>query len=467
MKIFTLATLICFWPWLNILADNNGRINRIKSGVYQLSYPEQSMHLFFNYIPSNGLQNMFAEIELSDNQQYEIVFILKQFIDQLPQEFITRFLDIEIFLLRIQNETDYGYTLDDQVVVEISKMRRGSSFANSIQTSFAHELAHLVEKDQDTKSGAAAMKNYLKNIRSTYYSENNRSTSIYDQGYVSRYASGELGKGYNPNEEFAEIFAHLLCRESRANLFRYLEREGGSVLNVKMDRYLKFLEYNLPYLGENYLTNNVEVEVPVPLNSYESLDGDLLLLSHEQKSYEAMSYDMMEEEEDDYPTIRNDDTFKRNNAMLKSTDSPFKRNDATSYKDFSLPDKNETPSYNDFSIPDRSDATANNDFNPPERNDAVIRSESSSNYEDDRFAGLQEELARLEAKIDRPREDNQEEYTVYKYSPSTDNFSQDEPPQESSKKEKRSNKKKYKKKKKGASWLLIGTAIYVALQLMK
>ena len=101
MKIFTLATIFCALPLFSLIANNNGRINRIKSGVYQLSYPEQSMHLFFNYMPNNGLENMFSEIELSDNQQYEIVFILKQFIDQLPSEFIQRYLDIEIFLLRI------------------------------------------------------------------------------------------------------------------------------------------------------------------------------------------------------------------------------------------------------------------------------------------------------------------------------------------------------------------------------
>ncbi len=303
MKMPVILLWICLLSTNLQAAENDGIINQLTSGSYEISYPDQIISIHFSFVPSNGLDNLFQQGDLSEDEKYRIVQILKEQLDQLPGSFINKYLDIDIFPLHVINALEFGYTFDQQLVVDVDKIKEGMSYARSIKSALVHEIGHLVEENPETKAASSALRNYFSAIQRTYDGQEQVGTGIYDRGYVSRYASGELLDRYNPSEEFAELFAHLICRESRWEIEEYLEENSESILSIKIDRFLNFLDNHLAELGREYLFGK-PIQNREPTQIVDELGGELLLEAHELKSYESFDFTSVEVEDELFTSSR-------------------------------------------------------------------------------------------------------------------------------------------------------------------
>lgn len=294
MKKPILFIWICLWSLIIHAEKHRGNIRFLDPGTYQIEYPNQTINLYFKYPPAIGIHKLIAESSLTENEKYAIVNILKDQIDQLPAEFIDNYLNIDIFLLHILNQHEFGFYYDHQIVVEIKSIKNGMSFSNSIKSSFIHEVAYLIEQNPKIKEESIALKKYLNTIYNTYYNNDYRMNSgLYQSGFVSGFASGELIGGYNASEEFAEIFAHLICQESRTDLMEFIETYPESILSVKINRVIDFLEKNITSLNKAYFFGAAE-ETNYAATFENEIDGALLLAAHEHKSYETLDFNSME-----------------------------------------------------------------------------------------------------------------------------------------------------------------------------
>ena len=294
MKKPILIIWICLWSLIIHAEKYSGNIRFLDPGTYQIEYPNQTINLYFKYPPAIGIQKLIAEPSLTENERYAIVNILKDQIDQLPAEFIDKYLNIDIFPLHILNQYEFGFYYNHQIVVEIKNIKNGMSFNTSIKSSFIHEVAHLIEQNPNNEEESIALKEYLNTIYNTYHNNDIiMNSDLYQSGFVSGYASGELIGGYNDSEEFAEIFAHLIIQESRTDLIEFMDTHPGSTLTAKINGVIDFIEKNVPSLNKVNFWGELK-ETNYAATPDAEIDGALLLAAHEHKSYETLDFNSME-----------------------------------------------------------------------------------------------------------------------------------------------------------------------------
>ena len=174
-------------------------------------------------------------------------------------------------------------------MVEVSRIKDGMSYKNSIKSSLAHQLAHMLEKDPTVGKAAASIKKVLNELhQTTPGSEKNISESIFKQGFVSRYASGELIGQYSADEEFAELFAYLTCEESRVVVIDFVREHPNDLLSIKINRFIDILSEQVPSLDKDYFFR--EEILTNEITAFQNMDGELLLARHEYKSYESFDF---------------------------------------------------------------------------------------------------------------------------------------------------------------------------------
>lgn len=320
---------------LSILAfgqQNHGQISQIQSGSYRILYPSQIVKVYFDYTPSNGLQHITNATDLNENEQYEVVNVIKQQIDQLPEPFIIKYLNIDILPMQIDNKSEFGYNLDQQIIVEAGKIKQGMSYRNSVKSALAHQTAYLLMDNPNTRQAAQSIQKYLNSLYQTFHNSNGSAGySIYEQGYVSRYASGELSGDYNPAMEFAELFAHLTCDENRYDLLEFLDNHPENILSIKVRRYIDFLTENVTGFDHSYFYPSEKHAYTIPTTV--DPDGEVLLSIHELRSYESLDFNAMEEQEKVWTSKDEDDVLEELPTKSWEEDKPEAAYEVLSYSE--------------------------------------------------------------------------------------------------------------------------------------
>ena len=228
-------------------------------------------------------------------------------------------MDIDIIPMDILNDSEYGYNLDHQIIVEAGKIKQGMSYRNSLKSALAHQIAYLLVDDPQVKDQVNEMKTYLNSMHQTYYESNkNDGYSIYDEGYVSRYANGEITGLYSASLEFAELFAHLTCDENRQDLLDFADKHPDRVLAAKVRRFEDFLSTHIYEMNAHEINFSSEFSYTTP--EYSDVDGEVLLNIHELRSYESMDFDAIENEDNDYLSSADNDIYEE--LPTKSWDEP-------------------------------------------------------------------------------------------------------------------------------------------------
>ncbi len=340
MKTLILSFLLILVSTFIYAENYEGKVIQIKPGTYTISYPNQSININFDYTPSNGFENILVEPDLNEHEKNEIVWLLKEQIDQLPRSIIDKYLDIDIFPLQIKNTYEFGWTLDKQVMVEVSRIKDGMSYKNSVKSSLAHQLAHLFEREPSFGKAALNIKNYLDDLNQENPDPVKKvGNSIFAQGYVSRYANGQLSGDYSSEEEFAELFAFLTCDDNRLDVVEFVNEHPEELLSIKVNRFIDLLSEQVPSLGQYYFFRNDIESHEITL--YPKLDGEGLLAAHERKSYE--SFDLTYKNNVDEMNVKLDHDFFVDNP--KNLNDDYQPNN--SYQTYSYSDGLQSFSQND------------------------------------------------------------------------------------------------------------------------
>jgi hypothetical protein len=218
-------------------------------------------------------------------------------LDELPEAFKIKYLNRDIYMLQINNNSEFGYNTDKEIIVEVTKIKQGMSYSNSLKSALAHQMAHLIEFSTETRNAAGMLKSYLNSLyQANYKSDQKAGYSIYEKGFVSRYANGELTGQYSVSDEYAEIFAHLICAENRADLMHFLAANPQNVLGVKVSRVIEFIDEYVNNLSQGYfMGEEVATTYTIPIDIYD--DDELLLAAHELRSYESFDFSATNSEE--------------------------------------------------------------------------------------------------------------------------------------------------------------------------
>lgn len=282
-------------PVLALLHDGN--LVQLSPGSYRIEYPRQHIDIFFDHIPVSANEDVKVDIYLNENEKSEIANILKQLLDELPEAFNFKYLNRDIYMLQINNKSEFGYNADKEMIIEVTRIKQGMSYSNSLKSSLAHQLAHLIEFSTETRNAAGMLKSYLNSLYQMYYkSDQKAGNSIYEKGFVSRYANGELTGQYSVSDEYAEIFAHLICGENRADLMDFLAANPQNVLGIKVSRVIEFIDEHVSALSGGYFTGEeVAATYSIPIDMQE--DDEMLLASHELRSYESFDFSATNNEE--------------------------------------------------------------------------------------------------------------------------------------------------------------------------
>jgi hypothetical protein len=270
--------------------SGNGNLVQLSPGSYRIAYPRINIDIFFDHIPVGVNEDIKVDIYLNENEKFEIANILKQQIDDLPEAFIIKYLNREIYMLQINNNSEFGYNTDKEIIVEVTKIKQGMSYSNSLKSALAHQLAHLIEFSPDSRNAAGMLKSYLNTLyQMNYKSDQKTGYSIFDKGFVSRYANGELSGQYSVSDEYAEIFAHLICEENRSDLMDFLAANPQNVLGMKVSRVIDFIDEHVSTLSRGYfMGEEIVTTYTIPMDIQE--DGEVLLAAHELRSYEAFDF---------------------------------------------------------------------------------------------------------------------------------------------------------------------------------
>jgi hypothetical protein len=276
--------------------QNHGQISGSDPGNIRISYPAQTIDVSFDYMPSNGVQHFTSKTDLNQHEKLRVVGLMKQQIDQLPASFVNKYLDVEILPMHINGKSEFGYNLDRQIIVEVEKIKQGMSYQNSVKSALAHQIAYLLMDDPTSRESVQDIQNYLNSLNQTFSdTKKHVGYSIYEQGFVSRYASGEISGNYHPSTEFAELFAHLTCEENRADLINFINDQPENILSIKVRRFIDYLAGYVAGFDRDYFYPS-EVEAyttPTPTDQ----DGGVLLSIHELRSYESLDFDAMEDQQ--------------------------------------------------------------------------------------------------------------------------------------------------------------------------
>jgi hypothetical protein len=233
-----------------------------------------------------------SETDLDENEKPEVVRLLKQQIDQFPEPFINKYLDVDILPMHIDSKSEFGYNLDHRIIIEAGKIKQGMSYRNSVKSGLAHQIAYLLMEDPNTKEAADNFQNYLNSMYQTFHgSQGNTGYSIYEQGYISRYANGEITGNYSAAIEFAELFAHLTCEENRVDVLAFLEHQPENILSIKVNRFIDFVTENVDGFNREYFFPSEMPAYTTPAPN--DVDGEVLLSIHELRSYEAIDFEAM------------------------------------------------------------------------------------------------------------------------------------------------------------------------------
>lgn len=291
--------LVVGWCSLHIQAQEpHSIIIKAEPGIYQLKYPSQKIIISFNQSEIPKSWNFFKPAQLDEEEQYDLVEVIKNQIDMLPSEFIQEYLDIRIYPSYIFDGKVYGYYYGNKIVVEAGKIMSDKTYGQSVTSALILELAYLIESKQHRNEDMRALRDYLEDFH-----ENNphfmdkENTNIYQRGFVSPESAAELDSEYSSSKEFAELFMHLICRETRDQLVHFMDRNPKSLLNEKVNHFLDYLESNIPSLSRAYFFGEPEKLDYYPQTEMK-LDENQLLAAHELKSNESYDFNQISNVED-------------------------------------------------------------------------------------------------------------------------------------------------------------------------
>jgi len=276
----------------------DGNIDFIAPGIYQFAYPAQVIFINFNDVNMSGHKKLFVPADLTEKERYAIVKTLKVQIDLLPEDIIEAYLNIQIIPSRILNSQDFGFYYENQIVIDVEKIRPEISYKEGLKISLMREIGQLIVQRNFRTEATERLRAYFTEFYKQHKNLQQNQDNIYKSGYVTMQAAAIGQEDYSVESEIAEMFAQLMCVESRQKINDFLRFNPESILGEKISHYIKYLEKISPNLNQAYFFNesvHFKEKTTVKINEQ---DGQQLLASHELRSNETFDFTAIVDEAD-------------------------------------------------------------------------------------------------------------------------------------------------------------------------
>ena len=292
-SLLLIAILLTTLP--SIAKKANGNIDFISPGIYQLVYPGQLIHIYFAPDNLSQHQGLFAPADLSESQRYEVVKIIGQQIDLLPQDIIETYLRIEIVPGHIYDEDVFGFSHYNQMIIDVVKTKAGMSHYESITTALAHEIGTMIFQQHSRSNATMELKAYLNEFYLDHYHLLRQGGSIYQYGFVSSEAAGTARNGYSVTNEMAELFAHMVCPESNDRISEYIKGDIESILREKLAKFNLYIQSVSPAFDNEYKIGSTQIVEKIAPENFQNFYADDMLAMHELKSNETFDFSIANE----------------------------------------------------------------------------------------------------------------------------------------------------------------------------
>lgn len=264
----------------SLLHAQTSHIRKLNDGEFQICFPEQTTNVYFHHRPSGTLGDGLSGVILDEEKKYEHLEDIREFMEDLPETIRSKYLGIELFLLHIPSETNFGYYNQSRIVVEIMESKLESGNYQDIKPILGHEVAHHIYYRVERLPETTRFIEYLNSQRNGV-SVLHREENLHKMGFADRYSYDGFGRGYRASEEFVVILDLFLRNDPILYEFSdpglYPEFAGKlELFNI----YLNKVEPHIARLSSNeakhFTDSQIEVQLKETIKSeISSIESDV------------------------------------------------------------------------------------------------------------------------------------------------------------------------------------------------
>lgn len=245
---------------------------------------------------------------------------------QMPAELRNEFDSLEIHLSHTENDERYNWRRQEVLFLETRQIRPGLTEEGSLTTSLLAELGYIMAaKRQDITEMKIALRTLEKfRMKIPGYGVTFGMQNCYDQGYINDLVLSGNPQRYDPKEEFGEIFAHLICPETRDSANEYIENNTESVLAKKVAVVHHAVRVGYPVLAD--FPEGINLQLSEPADSEQSQ----LIAAHELRAFEV-NMEPLTEDDTDFDNSSSNDYLEFASLKNEFTSSPAYQNGGITY----------------------------------------------------------------------------------------------------------------------------------------
>lgn len=269
--------------------DNDGNINFISPGYYQLAYHQQIISIYFDECRIPSYHNFITPAELTESERYAVVKTIKEKLDPLPLDFIQKYLSISIYPFHIFRDADYGFYYNNEIVIDIDKIKPNMSFVESITSTLMKQISAITLQAYSQNESTMEMVLYLEKFN-TEHPYNLNDINVFESGYVTMESTGKDNFMYSANRELRELFSCLLNPNSRNKLQQFIDLNPNSILAQKVGVFIDYLVIYSPAFSRDYFFDSITPPANSSMPQVTDINGEQLLNLHEIKSNETYDF---------------------------------------------------------------------------------------------------------------------------------------------------------------------------------
>jgi hypothetical protein len=254
-----------------------------------LSYPNCRITIFFEEPIVRMAGGVWLQKEKIDSAtQVTICSTIEKVFAQMPQTFRSEFDKVDIYLVHTNKEFMYNWHQNRDVFLDAYRIRPGLSETESYVTSLLSELGFMIADKYSDTPDMAALIGQFRNYRQRYRTglKIKEQDSMYDFGYVNRISFANNSALYDPQMEFGEIFAHMVCPETKGELTDFVTTQPNADLSAKVERMNKTIRGLFPELKNFPIGFLLDNDDQVKSGQSE------LLAAHELRSFQINMKDL-------------------------------------------------------------------------------------------------------------------------------------------------------------------------------
>jgi hypothetical protein len=204
-----------------------------------LSYPNCRITVFFEEPIARIASGIWLQKKkIDDTTQVTICNTVEKVFDQMPQKFRSEFDKVDIYLVHTNKEFMYNWHQNRDVFLDAYRIRPGLTETESYATSLLSELGFIIadiysdSPDMETLLGQFGT--FRQHFRTGLKIKEEEST--YHFGFVNKISFANNSAIYDPRMEFGEIFAHMVCPETKSEVMDFVTNQPKADLSVKVDQ---------------------------------------------------------------------------------------------------------------------------------------------------------------------------------------------------------------------------------------